>query len=87
MLAVVDGEAWPNCFCTMRRLPVFRRLLSRSHVRKNGMEIQVVVAKIVCMLIVLGTGRQSGLGTVEMMGFRAAGWADRDGGRVGKSSA
>jgi hypothetical protein len=52
-----------------------RHLLSH---RTNGIEIQVYLAIIVCMLITLWTGRQPTLRTVEMIRFYFTGWADED---------
>jgi hypothetical protein len=46
-----------------------------SH-RANGIEIQVYLAIIVCMLIALWTGRKPTLRTVEMLRFYFTGWAD-----------
>lgn len=52
-----------------------RHLLSH---RTNGIEIQVYLAIIVCMLIALWTGRKPTLRTVEMIRFYFTGWADED---------
>ncbi len=52
-----------------------RHLLSHRH---NGIEIQVYVAIIACMLIALWTGRKPTLRTVEMIRFYFIGWADAD---------
>jgi Transposase DDE domain len=48
-----------------------------SH-RPNGIEIQVYLAIILCMLIVLWTHRQPTLRTVEMIRFYFTGWASED---------
>ena len=48
-----------------------------SH-RHNGIEIQVYMAIIACMLIALWTGRKPTLRTVEMIRFYFIGWADAD---------
>jgi len=52
-----------------------RHLLSHRH---NGIEIQVYMAVITCMLIALWTGRKATLRTVEMIRFYFIGWADAD---------
>ena len=52
-----------------------RHLLSHRH---NGIEIQVYMAIITCMLIALWTGRQPTLRTMEMLRFYFTGWADAD---------
>jgi len=52
-----------------------RHLLSHRH---NGIEIQVYMAIITCMLIALWTGRKPTLRTVEMIRFYFIGWADAD---------
>ena len=52
-----------------------RHLLSH---RPNGIEIQVYLAIIVCMLIALWTGRKPTLRTVEMIRFYFTGWADEE---------
>src|SRR5512146_33268 len=52
-----------------------RHLLSH---RTNGIEIQVYLAIIVCMLIALWTGRKPTLRTVEMIRFYFTGWAEED---------
>ncbi len=44
----------------------------------NGIEIQVYLAIIVCMLIALWTGRKPTLRTVEMIRFYFTGWAEAD---------
>ena len=49
-----------------------RHLLSH---RENGIEIQVYLAIIVCMMIALRTGRKPTLRTVEMIRFYLIGWA------------
>lgn len=48
-----------------------------SH-RPNGIEIQVYLAIIVCMLIALWTHRKPTLRTVEMIRFYFTGWASED---------
>jgi len=52
-----------------------RHLLSH---RPNGIQIQVYVATIVCMLIVLWTHRRPTLRTVEMIRFYFTGWATEE---------
>ncbi len=52
-----------------------RHLLSH---RPNGIEIQVYLAIIVCMLIALWTGRKPTMRTVEMIRFYFIGWADEE---------
>jgi hypothetical protein len=52
-----------------------RHLLSH---RANGIQIQVYLAIIVCMLIALWTGRKPTLRTVEMIRFYFIGWAEQD---------
>jgi len=52
-----------------------RHLLSH---RPNGIQIQVYVAIIVCMLIVLWTHRRPTLRTVEMIRFYFTGWATEE---------
>jgi hypothetical protein len=56
----------------------FKYLLGCRHLlshRDNGIEIQVYVAIIVCMLIALWTGRKPTLRTLEMIRFYFTGWA------------
>jgi hypothetical protein len=56
----------------------FKHVLGCRHLlahRKNGIEIQVYVAIIVCLLIALWTGRKPTLRTVEMIRFYFTGWA------------
>jgi hypothetical protein len=52
-----------------------RHLLSH---RANGIEIQVYLAILVCMLIALWTGKKPTLRTMEMIRFYLIGWADLD---------
>lgn len=52
-----------------------RHLLSH---RPNGIEIQVYLAIIVCMLITLWTQRKPTLRTMEMIRFYFSGWADEE---------
>jgi hypothetical protein len=52
-----------------------RHLLSH---RANGIEIQVYLAILFCMLITLWTGRKPTLRTVEMIRLYFAGWAAED---------
>jgi hypothetical protein len=52
-----------------------RHLLSH---RPNGIEIQVYMAIIVCMLIALWTHRAPTLRTVEMIRFYFTGWATEE---------
>jgi len=52
-----------------------RHLLSH---RANGIEIQVYLAIIVCMLIALWTGRKPTLRTIEMIRFYFTGWASEE---------
>lgn len=59
----------------------FKHLLGCRHLlshRPNGIEIQVYMAIIVCMLIALWTGRKPTLRTVEMIRFHFIGWADAE---------
>lgn len=57
----------------------FKHVLGCNHLlshRKNGIELQVYVAVIVCMLIALWTCRKPTLRTIEMLRFYFTGWAD-----------
>ena len=59
----------------------FKHILGCRHLlshRANGIEIQVYLAIIVCMLIALWTGKKPTLRTVEMIRFYFIGWADTD---------
>ncbi len=59
----------------------FKHVLGCQHLlshRHNGIEIQVYIAMIACMLIALWTGRKPTLRTVEMLRFYFTGWADDD---------
>jgi len=59
----------------------FKHVLGCRHLlshRKNGIEIQVYCAIIVCMLIALWTGRKPTLRTLEMIRFYFIGWAEID---------
>jgi len=59
----------------------FKHILGCRHLlshRANGIEIQVYLAMIVCMLIALWTGRKPTLRTVEMIRFYFIGWADAE---------
>jgi len=59
----------------------FKHVLGCRHLlshRKNGIEMQVYTAIIVCTLIALWTGRRPTLRTVEMIRFYFTGWADLD---------
>ena len=59
----------------------FKHILGCRHLlshRANGIEIQVYLAIIVCMLIALWTGRKPTLRTVEMIRFYFTGWAEAD---------
>lgn len=56
----------------------FKHILGCRHLlshRQNGIEIQVYMAMITCMLIALWTGRKPTLRTVEMVQFYFTGWA------------
>jgi len=56
----------------------FKQMLGCRHLlshRRNGIEIQVYVAIIACMLIALWTGRKPTKRTLEMIRFVAIGWA------------
>jgi len=56
----------------------FKQMLGCRHLlshRKNGIEIQVYVAIIACMLIALWTGRKPTKRTLEMIQFYFMGWA------------
>jgi len=57
----------------------FKHILGCRHLlshRQNGIEIQVYLAMIVCMLIALWTGKKPTLRTVEMIRFYFTGWAE-----------
>jgi hypothetical protein len=57
----------------------FKHVLGCRHLlshRPNGIEIQVYLAIIVCMLIALWTGKKPTLRTLEMIRFYFTGWAD-----------
>lgn len=59
----------------------FKHILGCRHLlshRPNGIQMQVYLAIIVCMLIALWTGRKPTLRTVEMIRFYFTGWADVD---------
>jgi len=59
----------------------FKHILGCRHLlshRANGIEIQVYLAIIVCMLISLWTGKKPSLRTVEMIRLYFLGWADVD---------
>ena len=59
----------------------FKHILGCRHLlshRANGIEIQVYLAIIVCMLIALWTSRKPTLRTVEMIRFYFTGWAEAD---------
>ena len=59
----------------------FKHVLGCRHLlshRANGIEIQVYLAIIVCMLIALWTGRKPTLRTMEMIRFYFIGWAELD---------
>lgn len=59
----------------------FKHVLGCRHLlshRVNGIQIQVYVAIIVCMLIALWTGKKPTLRTVEMIRWHAIGWASLD---------
>jgi len=59
----------------------YKHILGCRHLvshRPNGIEIQVYLAIIVCMLIALWTGRKPTLRTLEMIRFYFAGWADEE---------
>lgn len=59
----------------------FKHVLGCRHLlshRRNGIEIQVYMAIITCMLIALWTGRKPTLRAVEMLRFYFIGWADAD---------
>ena len=59
----------------------FKHVLGCRHLlshHPNGIEIQVYMAIIACMLIALWTGRKPTLRTVEMIRFYFIGWADAD---------
>jgi hypothetical protein len=59
----------------------FKHVLGCKHLlshRANGIEIQVYLAIIFCMLITLWTGRKPTRRTIEMIRFYFAGWADED---------
>ncbi len=59
----------------------FKHILGCRHLlshRPNGIEVQVYLAIIVCMLIALWTRRKPTLRTVEMIRFYFTGWADSE---------
>ena len=59
----------------------FKHVLGCRHLlshRENGIEMQVYLAIIVCMLIALWTGKKPTLRTVEMIRFYFTGWADAE---------
>ena len=59
----------------------FKHVLGCRHLlshRRNGIEIQVYMAIITCMLIALWTGRKPTLRTVEMIRLYFIGWADTE---------
>lgn len=59
----------------------FKHVLGCRHLlshRAKGIEIQVLMAILLCLLITLWTGRKPTLRTVEMIRFYFAGWADED---------
>lgn len=59
----------------------FKHVLGCKHLlshRPNGIEIQVYLAIIVCMLIALWTGKKPTLRTVEMIRFYLTGWANAE---------
>jgi IS4 transposase len=59
----------------------YKHILGCRHLvshRPNGIEIQVYLAMIVCMLITLWTHRKPTLRTVEMIRFYFAGWATEE---------
>lgn len=59
----------------------FKHVLGCRHLlshRANGIEIQVYLAIIVCMLITLWTGKKPTLRTMEMLRFYFIGWAEQD---------
>jgi len=59
----------------------FKHVLGCRHLlshRKNGIEIQVYLAILVCMLIALWTGCKPTLRTVKMIRYYFIGWADAE---------
>ena len=59
----------------------FKHVLGCRHLlshRKNGIEVQVYLAMIVCLLIALWTGKKPTLRTVEMIRYYFTGWAEVD---------
>ena len=59
----------------------FKHVLGCRHLlshRANGIEIQVYLAILFCMLITLWTGKKPTLRTMEMIRFYFAGWAEED---------
>jgi len=59
----------------------FKHILGCRHLisqNRNGIEIQMYVAIIACMLIALWTGRKPTKTTYEMISFYFMGWADLD---------
>ena len=84
---LLDTPAEVICLIYRKRWTVelffrfFKHVLGCRHLlshRKNGIQIQVYLAIIVCMLIALWTGRKPTLRTVEMIRLHFAGWADTD---------
>ena len=79
--AVVVGLIFRHRWAIELFFRFFKHILGCRHLlshRANGIEIQVYLAMIVCMLIALWTGRKPTLRTVEMVRFYFIGWADMD---------
>jgi hypothetical protein len=77
VIGLVYGRRWTVelFFRFFKHVLGCRHLLSH---RENGINIQVYLAMIVCMLIALWTGRKPTLRTVEMIRFYFIGWAEAD---------
>jgi hypothetical protein len=59
----------------------FKHVLGCRHLlshRADGIEIQVLMAILLCLLITLWTGRKPTLRTIEMLQFYFAGWAEEE---------
>ena len=77
VLALIYRKRWTVelFFRFFKQVLGCRHLLSHG---ANGIEIQVYLAIIVCMLIALWTGRKPTLRTIEMIRFYFIGWAELD---------
>jgi hypothetical protein len=77
VLALIYRKRWTVelFFRFFKQVLGCRHLLSHG---ANGIEIQVYLAIIVCLLIALWTGRKPTLRTIEMIRFYFIGWAELD---------